>query len=299
MYARDLKKHPEWRFQVLPGVCPKIMTAAHVRSIVQCRKEWMVGPKSDGERLLVLIRGPKILFYNRSFENVLAFENPNFVNNTTAATAAATATTVLDGEMMKSDKGNHFVLHDGFLVEGVSITELAFNIRLKMAAKFCKNIQHKLTPNIAITTKTFLEATSENIRGVRNGLKQGVADGLIFVNIKHAAHNQKDDVVIKWKPRHECLVDFLVANDGVTLQLHNNDAFFVAGRMGSSENGNDDDNTPLDLSGYVAEFKLNGEGEWVFVRKRLDRRLPNSASSAFQTMTFSNCCEQLYSLLIN
>jgi hypothetical protein len=207
--------------------------------------------------------------------------------------------TVLDGELIKAkeDLASILVVHDAFCVEGMSVTNLNFSLRIQVAQRLCEKMQHKLISTIYIACKRFTEATPQGIKNVHTPtfvlcikdkpFRTIKADGVVFVRDDQPAHNQRDDVVIKWKETSECTLDFHVGEDGFTLYLHHNDSLFPSGRSVSKC-----------VSG-ISEFSMQSNGEWKFIKERGDRHRPNSAASAIQTLSFKSVCKTLWQDLIS
>lgn len=282
VYGRVVE-HPPWRRKVLPGVCPKVMTAEHVRAIRSGK--WMCAPKTDGQRVIVLLEGGTCTFFDRSFNVV----------QTGLVEQDLKGHTVLDGELVtaKEDGASILVVHDAFCVEGISVTNLNFLLRMQVAQRLCQKLKHTLVPTVFVVCKPFIDATSSNIHSTnvdtfvlfvdKRPFRSVKADGVVFVDNAQPAHNQKDDVVIKWKQINECTLDFHVGSDGFTLCLHHNDSLFAVGRASKK--------CP---PGVVCEFSMQPNGEWALVRERRDRRRPNSAASAVQTLFFKGSCKALW-----
>jgi len=286
VYGRVVE-HPSWRLSVLPGVCPKVMTAEHVRNIK--RGGWMCAPKTDGQRVIVFVEDGVATFFDRSFSVLFI----GVVQQT------LDKMTVLDGELIhcNEDDTQILVVHDAFCVEGINVSNINFKMRLRMAMKVCEKLGHKLVSTIYVVCKVFRDAVPANIKDVRSQkftidiegkpFRTINSDGVIFIDSNQPAHNQRDDVIVKWKADGECTLDFVVGGDGVTLFLHHNDNLFPCGRSVTRE-----------VPG-VSEFNMRPNGEWVFVKQRPDRKKPNSASSAFQTMMFKTVCKVLWDDLVS
>ena len=282
VYGRVVE-HPSWRMNVLPGVCPKVMTAQHVRAIKSGR--WMCAHKTDGQRIIVLIDNGVCMFFNRSFSIIQSGLVATHLNGHT----------VIDGELVtaKEDGANILVVHDAFCVEGISVTNLKFSLRMQVAQRLCQKLQHRLASTTYVVCKPFFDATISNIKTMNTatfGLEVNKkpfrtikADGVVFVDDSQPAHNQRDDVVVKWKETEECTLDFQVGDDGFSLFLHQNDCMFMAGRSCKRC-------TP----GIICEFSMLPNGEWQMIRERRDRRRPNSAASAVQTLSFKTVCKALW-----
>jgi hypothetical protein len=245
----------------------------------------MCAPKTDGERVIALLEKGVCTFFDRSF-NVI---------QSGLVEADLEKHTVIDGELVtaKEDGAKILVVHDAFCVEGMSVTNLKFSLRMQVAQRLCQNLQHKLLSTTYVVCKPFVEAVTSNIKTMNTttfGLEVNKklfrtikADGVVFVNDGQPAHNQKDDVVVKWKETNECTLDFQVGSDGFSLYLHQNDCMFVAGRS-----------CKRCAPGVICEFGMLPSGEWRMIRERKDRRRPNSAASAVQTLSFKTVCKALW-----
>lgn len=250
----------------------------------------MCAPKTDGQRVIVLVENGVAHFFNRSFEPVL----------TGVVDGEPCKCSVLDGELIraKEDSASVLVVHDAFTVEGISVTNIRFSLRMQMAQRLCERLRHKLVSTVYVVCKRFLEATCTNIKDTlaptfiieadKKPFRTLQADGVVFVDDSQPAHNQKDDVVIKWKDAGECTLDLRVGEDGLTLYLHHNDSLFSAGRA-----------TTRCQPGVIGEFNMRPNGEWQLIRHRKDRSRPNSAASAIQTLSFKSASQILWQQLIS
>lgn len=284
VYNRVIQ-HSEWRYNTLPGVCPKNMRHTNVKEIRE--GSWMVAPKSDGVRLIILIFDNKYWFFDRSF------------CITKSGDSTMKKLCCLDCEMVSAveDQTPVLLVHDAYTTEGLNVSELSFDVRLKAAKKCVEALRHALDSYVLIV-KTFVDATPGSIKSLEHSIhkmdlfmhgrvfREIKTDGLIFVKTDSAGHEQRAEKVLKWKPPDRCTVDFCV-EDG-SINLHHNDTLIPIAPY----------KNPLIQQGSIAEFGLASNGNWVLHCLRSDRNKPNSVAAAFQTLTFKQSALFLWDMLV-
>lgn len=282
--------HPHWRWSVLPGTCPKVMTGQQARSIAGAPDQWWWAHKTDGTRAIVSLRATGTLTtFDRRFNAVVREELQGLPK--------LTGDCVLDAEMvsaMEDPEGRRtLLLHDAFLVEGISVSEQPFDVRQRVGAKLCARLGNVLGDRWLIAFKPFervSDTAPETLRAAMcdnssfdvtvggRPLRRYRADGAVFLHNGVAAHDQRSPWVAKFKPPSRCTVDFVVGGDGRGLQLHHDDALFGAGVLPPD--------APKHPPGTVVECAIGGGGDWEVVHVRHDRSKPNAAAAAFQTTVF-------------
>ena len=291
VYGRAVE-HPRWRWSVLPGTCPKVMTGQQARAISEHRDQWWWAHKTDGTRAIVSLRASGLLTaFDRRFDPVVQ-ESVRGVGMLLGGDS------VVDAEMVHSVEDpmgrKVFLLHDAFLVEGINVSEQPFDVRRRMGARLCSRLNHVLGDGWLIAFKPFERVAGTDADELRQAmcrdssfdvsvdgrkLRRFAADGAVFMHDSVAAHDQRSPWVTKFKPPSRCTVDFAIGSDGRTLQLHHDDALFNAGSLPF-------DAQPLPR-GTVVECAMGDTGEWRVVHVRSDRSKPNSAAAAFQTTVFT------------
>lgn len=291
VYGRDVQ-HPEWRWSVLPGLCPKVLTAKTARAISTSPHNWWVAHKTDGVRAIVhLTPKGEMTAFDRRFEPFVRAQ----VSISPGSPLGGLC--VFDAEIAQSveepDGPQVLLLHDAFMVEGICVSEQPFSIRQRMGMKLCQRLGYRLSAKWRVAFKPFVrvaEASQVMMRAMMTEeapfavsvddkpFRSFPSDGAVFVHEDVHAHDQRSPNVAKCKPVSSCTVDFVLGDRG-SLLLHHLDDVIQISSLGSgpSEHGA--------REGTIVECRIQ-KGEWHIVRVRRDRKMPNSFAAAFQTMAF-------------
>jgi len=156
---------------------------------------YVVSPKADGERFLLVVLGDRSVLINRAFEETdIKFR---FKKN-------AFEGTILDVEKI----GNRILVFDAYQVNGEIIKDNGLDERLERANALVKSILKTSKDPLKIEMKPVFE---------RNDIEQAMktnfgyeTDGLIFTPKDEPARVGTHETMFKWKPLEKNTVDFQV-----------------------------------------------------------------------------------------
>ena len=156
---------------------------------------YVVSPKADGERFLLVALGDRSVLINRAFEETdIKFR---FKKN-------AFEGTILDVEKI----GNRILVFDAYQVNGEVIKDANLDERLERATALVKSVLKTSKDPLKIEMKPVFE---------RNELEKALktdfgyeTDGLIFTPKDEPARVGTHETMFKWKPLEKNTVDFQV-----------------------------------------------------------------------------------------
>jgi hypothetical protein len=156
---------------------------------------YVVSPKADGERFLLVALGERSVLINRAFEETdIKFR---FKKN-------AFEGTILDVEKI----GNRILVFDAYQVNGEIIKDKGLGERLERATALVKSVLKTSKDPFKLEMKPVFERDDlEKAMKTDFGYE---ADGLIFTPKDEPAHVGTHETMFKWKPLEKNTVDFQV-----------------------------------------------------------------------------------------
>jgi len=156
---------------------------------------YVVSPKADGERFLLVTLGDRSVLINRAFEETdIKFR---FKKN-------AFEGTILDVEKI----GNRILVFDAYQVNGEIIKDKGLDERLERATSLVKSVLKTSKDPLKIEMKPVFERDElEKAMKTDFGYE---TDGLIFTPKDEPARVGTHETMFKWKPLEKNTVDFQV-----------------------------------------------------------------------------------------
>jgi mRNA guanylyltransferase len=156
---------------------------------------YVVSPKADGERFLLVALGDRSVLINRGFEETdIKFR---FKKN-------AFEGTILDVEKI----GNRILVFDAYQVNGEIIKDKGLGERLERATALVKSVLKTSKDPFKLEMKPVFERDDlEKAMKTDFGYE---TDGLIFTPKDEPAHVGTHETMFKWKPLEKNTVDFQV-----------------------------------------------------------------------------------------
>ncbi|XP_011164113.1 mRNA-capping enzyme [Solenopsis invicta] len=281
-----------WKDSGFPGSQPVSMDCDNI--MLLHTKPYRVSWKADGTRYMMLVQGDGEVFFvdrdNCVFEvNGLKF--PHGREN------RSLRDTLMDGEMViDKDKGKNiprYLVYDVIMYDGQDVSKLPFDpdrysiIETKIIAGRNKAMREgrliKEREPFSVRLKYFWDVTqSKSLLGEKFAKQLShEPDGLIFQPAKEKYCTGVSREVLKWKPLSLNSVDFklkIVTESGVGIVPRKIGHLYVGGLS-----------TPFstikitkqirDLDNAIVECKFEN-GQWVFMRQRIDKSYPNSVTTA-------------------
>ena len=156
---------------------------------------YVVSPKADGERFLLVALGDRSVLINRGFEETdIKFR---FKKN-------AFEGTILDVEKI----GNRILVFDAYQVNGEIIKDRGLDERLERATALVKSILKTSKDPLKIEMKPVFER-DELEKAIKTDFGYET-DGLIFTPKDEPARIGTHETMFKWKPLEKNTVDFQV-----------------------------------------------------------------------------------------
>jgi mRNA guanylyltransferase len=156
---------------------------------------YVVSPKADGERFLLVALGDRSVLINRAFEETdIKFR---FKKN-------AFEGTILDVEKI----GNRILVFDAYQVNGEVIKDKCLDERLERATALVKSVLKTSKDPLKIEMKPVFER-SELEKAMKTDFGYET-DGLIFTPKDEPARIGTHETMFKWKPLEKNTVDFQV-----------------------------------------------------------------------------------------
>jgi len=161
---------------------------------------YVVSPKADGERFLMVTLGDRTVLINRAFEETdikFKFKKDAYQG------------TVLDVEKITDFKGNTRILvFDAYQVSGEIIKHVSLDERLEKASRLVKGILKTAKDPIKIEMKPVF-GREDLVEVVKKDFGYET-DGLIFTPKNEPARVGTHETMFKWKPLEKNTVDFQV-----------------------------------------------------------------------------------------
>lgn len=156
---------------------------------------YVVSPKADGERFLLVTLGDRSVLINRAFEETdIKFR---FKKN-------AFEGTILDVEKI----GNRILVFDAYQVNGEIIKDRGLDERLERATSLVKSVLKTSKDPLKIEMKPVFER-DELEKAIKTDFGYET-DGLIFTPKDEPARVGTHETMFKWKPLEKNTVDFQV-----------------------------------------------------------------------------------------
>ena len=156
---------------------------------------YVVSPKADGERFLLVALGDRSVLINRGFEETdIKFR---FKKN-------AFEGTILDVEKI----GNRILVFDAYQVNGEVIKDKGLDERLERATSLVKSVLKTSKDPLKIEMKPVFERNE--LEKVMNNNFGYETDGLIFTPKDEPARIGTHETMFKWKPLERNTIDFQV-----------------------------------------------------------------------------------------
>jgi len=156
---------------------------------------YVVSPKADGERFLLVTLGDRSVLINRAFEETdikFRFKKDAFEG------------TVLDVEKI----GNRILVFDAYQVNGEVIKDKGLDERLERATSLVKSVLKTSKDPLKIEMKPVFERNE--LEKVMNNNFGYETDGLIFTPKDEPARIGTHETMFKWKPLERNTIDFQV-----------------------------------------------------------------------------------------
>ena len=164
------------------------------------RHPYVVSPKADGERFLLVVLNGQSVLINRAFEETdikFKFKKDAYQG------------TVLDVEKISDFKGNTRILvFDAYQVNGEIIKDVCLDERLDKASRLVKGILKTAKDPIKIEMKPVF-GREDLVQVVKKDFGYET-DGLIFTPKDEPARIGTHEHMFKWKPLEKNTVDFQV-----------------------------------------------------------------------------------------
>ncbi|ULU10947.1 hypothetical protein L3Y34_014870 [Caenorhabditis briggsae] len=289
----------KWSKQGFPGLQPVSLS----RDNINCfeKEPYMVSWKADGMRYIVYINDGEVYAFDRDNE-VFEIDNLDFVNNDGSPLKG----TVVDTEVIIDKVEEHGILrdhprmliYDVMRIGGFNVMKEPFSKRFKIIsteiidkrdAGFRSGKLRRERQTMSVRRKDFyvLETTwklfeRKFVKNVGHEI-----DGLIFQPTDRQYETGRCDKVLKWKPPSHNSVDFLlkitkVCREGMlpewTGHLFVQNQREPFGSMKATASLRQYDGKIIECT-----LKVNERGqatEWVFMRERTDKSLPNGLRTA-------------------
>ena len=183
---------------------------------------YVVSPKADGERFLLVALGDRSVLINRAFEETdIKFR---FKKN-------AFEGTILDVEKI----GSRILVFDAYQVNGEIIKDKGLDERLERATSLVKSVLKTSKDPLKIEMKPVFER-SELEKAIKTDFGYET-DGLIFTPKDEPARIGTHETMFKWKPLEKNTVDFQVVpsiremNYGYDLYVQERGKLICEGRI--------------------------------------------------------------------
>ena len=189
-----LKQILRFKEGVFPGPQPISIERIHFEILE--KNDYVVSPKADGQRYLLVVKDNISVLINRAFEE----EEVKFRYHKDAKLG-----TVLDVERVKSGK---ILVFDAYQVNGVVVKDMNLNERLEAAEKVVKGILKTTKDKVRMEMKPVFPR--KEVEKAFLGEFEYETDGLIFTPVNEPIRSGTHRTMFKWKPRDKNTVDFQV-----------------------------------------------------------------------------------------
>jgi hypothetical protein len=243
---------------------PRNITRVTLAAIDAERSAWLVAPKLDGRRAL-LVRA-------RVFGDEYVVDLDRRLVATVISTSRAKQGTVDEIRVVVDAEacGGAYHAHDVFVLGGVQTHSLRFSTRLDLVDEA---ISELAAPNVV--AKPFVSLGSAVSRS------GAPTDGLILAHASAAATFGSDPWVLKWKPPSKCTIDLLVERKKCGVHFSRRvSARTSNGRRALAEFDASAFTGPLPC---VFEFAMV-DGRWTPLHRREDKATANTEFVVEQTV---------------
>lgn len=176
-----------------PGPQPISIERVHFKILKS--KKYVVSPKADGERNLLVIKDDVMALVNRAYE-----EKPIKLR----CKKESKQGTILDVELIEGK----ILVFDAYQVNGQDVNMLPLNERLEHAEKFVKGVIKMTSDPIKIEMKPVFEMG--DVEKAAAGKFEYETDGLIFTPVDEPIGWGTHETMFKWKPLKMNTIDFQV-----------------------------------------------------------------------------------------
>ncbi|KAL6433230.1 hypothetical protein ACFW04_006444 [Cataglyphis niger] len=283
-----------WKSTGFPGSQPVSMDVDNL--MLLHTKPYRVSWKADGTRYMMLVQGDGEVYFidrdNSVFEvNGLKFPHVRDINR-------CLRDTLMDGEMViDKDKGKdipRYLVYDVIMYDGQDVSKLMFHpdrysiIENKIIAGRLKAMKEgrllKEREPFSVRVKYFWDVTlSKDLLGEKFAKQLShEPDGLIFQPAKEKYCTGVSPEVLKWKPLSLNSVDFrlkIVTETGVGILPRKVGHLYVGGLKTPYGVLSKLTKQLKELDNAIIECKFDN-GQWIFMRQRIDKSFPNSHSTA-------------------
>ncbi|XP_014479620.1 PREDICTED: mRNA-capping enzyme [Dinoponera quadriceps] len=282
-----------WKSGGFPGCQPVTMDLDNIMFLHN--KPYRVSWKADGTRYMMLIQGDREVYFvdrDNSVFQVTGLTFPHVRDITRCL-----RDTLLDGEMVIDKDGNknipRYLVYDVVMYDGQDVSKLPFHpdrygtIEKQIIAGRLRAMKEgrllKEREPFSVRLKYFWDVTqSKNLLGEKFASQLShEPDGLIFQPAKEKYCTGPAPELLKWKPVSLNSVDFrlkIVTETGEGILPRKVGHLYVGGQKmpyGMIKMSKQ----IKDLDNAIVECKLEN-GQWVFMRQRVDKSFPNSHNTA-------------------
>lgn len=205
-----LHKVLRFREGVFPGPQPISIERRHF-SLLE-KGEYVVSPKADGQRYLLVVKDDVSVLINRAFE-----EEPISFRFKRDAKSG----TILDVERVNNGK---ILVFDAYQVNGTVVKDLSLTERLSHAENVVKGILKTSKDKVRIEMKPVFPR--KDVEKAIFGDFDYETDGLIFTPVKEPIRSGTHETMFKWKPKNKNTVDFKFVP---SVKLHDCKGYFEKG----------------------------------------------------------------------
>ena len=194
-----------------PGTKPVTFKKEHIENVTL--QEYCISPKFDGQRRLLFIDNDGVSYFvdqNNTFTNAKIKLCPEY------------QLSLLDGELITSEKGVTFIAFDMLFVKGQSIERSNYIQRrnnatdcvqlLNQYVKYDSKLIIKLNDLIYSTQSNLASTLSKFLYDRSYNYMNKQIDGLIFTRQDLPYKRYTSRTTYKWKPLRENTIDFVLKN---------------------------------------------------------------------------------------
>jgi len=190
-HLRNLLK---FREGVFPGPQPISIERIHFEQLE--KEKYVVSPKADGQRYLLVVKDNVSVLNNRAFEE----EEIKFRYHKDAKMG-----TILDVERVKTGK---VLVFDAYQVNGILVKDLNLTERLEAAERVVRGILKTTKDKVRLEMKPVFPR--KEVEKAILGEFEYETDGPIFTPVNQPIRSGTHNTMFKWKPRDKNTVDFQV-----------------------------------------------------------------------------------------
>lgn len=247
----------------LPGLQATHIERKHLHLLRDCRWRYFVCPKDDGVRKLLICRAGEVVLLDRA------------TNTTRLRTRGGIEhDAVLDGELV----GSSFVVFDALHGLSGRLTHLPLMGRLEEARRWVeRHGADVLDVDIRVKSMTpWSEGLGADMRAAMDGVS---ADGLVMTPDSPMG-GRAAPPTLKWKPRGDITVDFLMHSRSELCVIERGDLIPVATARFSPSILASRLHTMARRGGVVIECEMDASRQdWNCRKIRTDKNAPNSMTT--------------------